>query len=393
MERAADEHNPYTLVLLDAMMPDMDGFEVAEQIRDERHLAGATIMMLSSADSHGDVARCRELGIDIYLRKPIAAQELYEAVVSALGLAGPKKPGHSAADSASKKQSVHPASILLAEDNAVNQRVTIGILERRGHFVIAVDDGREVLKALACQRFDLVLMDVQMPEMDGLEATRAIRLQEQETGAHIPIIALTAHAMKGDRDRCIEAGMDDYLTKPVEPKVIHEMIVRWASTNRRGTNDMEKKHATNTETNQSDSLENAAARDEKCSVGEGRLVDKPIVQTDLFDLASLQGRVEGDLDLLAEMIELHLTHSPLLLDELDAAVAAKDGEKVMRAAHTMKGMLKNMCAARSAEVALELESAGRAGEFDQVGRSLATLKDELEGLRVTLTEMTKEVLT
>ena len=390
MKRAADENNPFTLVLLDAMMPDMDGFAVAEQIRDQRNLAGTTIMMLSSADNSGDIARCRELGISVYLRKPIAAHELYDAAASALGLTALKKSGKDAADSASKEQSVRPASILLAEDNAVNQRLMIGILTKRGHLVTAVDDGKKVLKALGCQRFDLIVMDVQMPEMDGLEATRAIRLTEQETGGHIPIIALTAHAMKGDRERCIEAGMDDYLTKPVEPKALHEMIAQW--TSRGKTRDGEEIQANGGENNPSGSPKMSASAAGNIDVRAKPSAERRVDQTNLFDIESLRKRVEGDSDLLAEMIELYLTHSPSSLDEIDAAVAAKDGERITRAAHAMKGMLKNLCATKSAEAALLVESAGSSGDFAQADRALVALKVELEHLRRVLVDVANEVL-
>ncbi len=346
MKRAADESHPFTLVLLDAMMPDMDGFAVAEQIRDQRSLAGTTIMMLTSADNSGDIARCRELGINAYLRKPIAAQELYDAIGIALGLTSPKKPGKAAADSASNELSVRPASILLAEDNAVNQRLMIGILKKRGHFVTTVDNGRKVLEALRSQQFDLILMDVQMPELDGLEATRAIRLAEQETEGHIPIIALTAHAMKGDRELCIEAGMDDYLTKPVEPKAVHEIIAQWTSLSKK--EDGEQIQVNAGESNSSGSRKVPVSAVGNLDAGAKPSTEKRADQTNHFDLESFREGVEGDSDLLAEIIELYLTHSPPLLDEIDAAVAAKDRGKIAAAAHTMKGMLKNLCATKSA---------------------------------------------
>lgn len=385
LKRAADEGRPFTLVLLDAMMPGMDGFKVAERIRDEQNLAGATVMMLSSADSTGDAARCVELGVNKYLRKPIAAQELHDAVVSALAPKSPERQSESVAAAAAKRLPARPLNILLAEDNAVNKRVTVGILEKRGHTVAAVNDGKEALGALACQRFDLILMDVQMPEMDGLEATRVVRLQEQETGGHIPIIALTAHAMKGDRDRCIEAGMDDYLTKPVEPKVMHEMVARWSQGSGAQLSESEEIPSAN--------LVRSTIAAEQREVGGKEPAEQSNDRLDVFDLAKLRERVEGDLDLLAELIELYLTNSPLLLVEVESAVNARDGRKISRSAHTLKGMLKNMCAAKCAEAALELEMAGQASDLSQASQILARLKEQLDELRSVLKELAKGVPT
>jgi two-component system, sensor histidine kinase and response regulator len=228
LKRAAELGEPFALMLLDAMMPDMDGFEVVRRYNIEPERAGKTIMMLSSAHINGDVARCRELNIARYIRKPVYLPELHEIIHSAFSLAPTTKLARRS-PAASIEPRLQRFHILLAEDNLVNQRVAVSILERRGHTVKTVNNGKEALDALAYARFDLALMDVQMPEMDGLEATAAIRRREQETGGHIPIIAMTAHAMKGDRERCLTAGMDDYLSKPVEPKELRTIVERWGS--------------------------------------------------------------------------------------------------------------------------------------------------------------------
>ncbi len=219
MKQAAAAGTPFPLVLLDAMMPEMDGFTVAEQIKESPMLAGATILMLSSADSTGDARRCREVGIARYLRKPIKQSELLDAILIALGSVALQ-----ASEPATVAAGQPPHSpgagwrVLLAEDNKVNQRLASKILEKHGHHVTIVENGREVLAALKREEFDMILMDVQMPLMDGLAATVAIRHDEQSTAGHIPIIALTAHAMMGDRERCLSAGMDAYVSKPLRPK-------------------------------------------------------------------------------------------------------------------------------------------------------------------------------
>jgi PAS domain S-box-containing protein len=225
LEEALDEGVPFPLVLVDANMPEMDGFALVEQIRRNPGLAGAIIMMLTSASQSGDAARCRELGVARYLIKPIGQSELLDAILLAVG---------------SKLQAVAPASqpsidqplregltglrILLAEDNLVNQMLVVRLLEKRGQNVQIASNGREVLEKLKTADFDLVLMDVQMPVMGGFEATAAVREMEKGTGKHIPILALTAHAVTGDRERCLAAGMDGYVAKPIRPEELFEQI-------------------------------------------------------------------------------------------------------------------------------------------------------------------------
>jgi CheY-like chemotaxis protein len=207
-------------------MPEMDGFTVAARITRGEALAGVTLLMLSSADLPEATARCRALGIARYLIKPIMPSDLLDALLKALG-GTRQEPLPSPATSPPTQQAGHrPCHILLAEDNVVNQKLATRLLEKHGHTVVAVSDGQAALDALAQQTFDLVLMDVQMPDMDGLEATAVIRAQEQGTGAHLPIFALTAHAMQGDRERCLAAGMDGYLTKPIKANDLDAVIAQ-----------------------------------------------------------------------------------------------------------------------------------------------------------------------
>ena len=225
---AQNAGEPYTLVLTDMHMPKMDGFSLIEQIRQRRELSTAIIMMLTSAGHRGDGARCQELGVSAYLLKPIRQSELREAIARVLGA-----PAQKGAIPLITRYSLQDArapetilSVLVAEDNAVNQLLATRLLEKRGHRVVMTANGREALNALAKDRFDLVLMDVQMPEMDGLQATVALRDKEKEKGDvfHQPVIALTAHAMKGDRERCLAAGMDGYLTKPIGPQELDAIL-------------------------------------------------------------------------------------------------------------------------------------------------------------------------
>jgi PAS domain S-box-containing protein len=206
----------FPLVLLDAQMPDMDGFAVAEEIKKDPELAGATIMMLTSAGRRGDGALCREMGIAAYMVKPLRQSELLEAILAALGKPSSGADRPQVITRHSLRETRRKLHILLAEDNPINQKLTVRLIEKRDHTIVVASNGREALAALEEQSFDLVLMDVQMPEMDGFEATAAIRDREKTTGQHLPIIAMTAHAMKGDRERCLAAGMDAYVSKPIQ---------------------------------------------------------------------------------------------------------------------------------------------------------------------------------
>ncbi|MFM7149177.1 MAG: response regulator, partial [Gemmataceae bacterium] len=228
LERAEAAKTPYQVVLLDAGMPQMDGFLLAEKIHKNDRLNPHIVMMLSSADRLGEVARCRETGVAHHLAKPINPEELLRAILDVDGPTDPPaapslvpiKPRKSA------QGILKPGGlkILLAEDNLVNQKVAQKTLAKMGHLVVTVNNGREALDALDRESFDLVLMDVQMPEMDGLEATRRLREKERATGEHLHVIAITAHAMKGDRDRCEEAGMDNYITKPLQPGDLYRVL-------------------------------------------------------------------------------------------------------------------------------------------------------------------------
>jgi signal transduction histidine kinase/DNA-binding response OmpR family regulator len=224
VDNAARSGKCFAVVLLDACMPGMDGFTVAEKIRSRPELTGATIMMLSSAARRGDAARCRKMGIDCYLTKPVSRDDLKAAIASALA---PREHRAAPSDrSAAARASGRPLRILLAEDNQVNQQYAVGLLGKLGHTVAVVDTGADAVQAAAGEQFDAVLMDIQMPEMDGLEATAAIRLSERDTDRHLPIVATTAHAMKGDAERCYAAGMDAYVSKPINREELLSILAR-----------------------------------------------------------------------------------------------------------------------------------------------------------------------
>jgi two-component system sensor histidine kinase/response regulator len=228
---AARGGRPFSLVLLDANMPDLDGFGVAGEIARRPELAGATVMMLSSSGLEGETARCRALGIAAHLTKPIKQSDLLDAICRAFevnpSLKVPPQPVERTAP-----PPVRRLKVLVAEDNIVNQRVAVGLLAKRGHEVTVVTNGRHAIDALARDAFDVVLMDVQMPEMDGIAATAEIRRLERGTGAHVRIVAITAHAMSGDSDRCLLVGMDGYLSKPLDPHLLYALVEEEGSGHR-----------------------------------------------------------------------------------------------------------------------------------------------------------------
>ena len=221
LQDASDRNEPFAMVLSDVHMPEMDGFTLAERVRENDTLCCPTIMMLTSSGQAGDAARCRQLGVSAYLTKPVAQAELLDAILHVRGM--PMLPKPPLADSGAPPPP-RKWRILLAEDNPVNQTFATRILQKRGHQVAVAANGREALQALEQHTFDLILMDVQMPEMDGLEATAAIRARERITGRHIPIIAMTAGAMQGDQEKCLAAGMDAYISKPIRTKDLLEML-------------------------------------------------------------------------------------------------------------------------------------------------------------------------
>jgi signal transduction histidine kinase/CheY-like chemotaxis protein len=230
LEEAADARDAYQLLLVDRNMPEMDGLTMIEHIRQRPDLPAPVIMMLTSAGQRDDAQRCRSLGVESYIVKPIRLNELREALVRILApAASVAKDLHLKGASPQIPAGHEPLDILLAEDNAVNQMVVTRMLNKRGHKVTVVDNGRQAVDAVAAGAFDMVFMDVQMPELDGLEATQVIRKGEAGTARRIPIVALTAHAMKSDRDRCLAAGMDGYLTKPIIAKDLDAVLTRHVS--------------------------------------------------------------------------------------------------------------------------------------------------------------------
>ena len=347
----ASDH-PYNLILTDMHMPKMDGFDLVETIKGQSHPSTATIMMLTSGGQRGDAARCSELGIAAYLLKPVRQSELREAIARVLNV-------HETFDAApmvtrdllvDERDPACSLEILLAEDNPINQKLATRLLQKRGHQVTVTANGKEALAALAEHTYDLVLMDVQMPEMDGLEATMKLRALEKITGHHQPVVAMTALAMKGDRERCIEAGMDGYLSKPIRQQELDDVLESYA----------DRKHTS--------SIPSAT----------------PSTQESSVDAADLLERVDGDHAFLAELAELFRKDYPLQLMLARDALLRQDSPTVEKASHALKGALANLSAGPASRLAQELETNARSGDLLHAGSALQQLEEELSRVMIQL---------
>ena len=381
LQAAKDAGRPYRLVLLDVMMPEMDGFSVAQRIQDDPTLAGATVLMLTSTAQDGDVSRSRALGVANYLIKPITQSDLFDATLMALnGTASGRRTRTDAPEilhqpSAGDHRSLH---VLLAEDNRVNQLLAIKILEKRGHSVVVANDGKAALRALETDRFDIVLMDLQMPEMDGLEATAAIREKEQSNGRHQLIVAMTAHAMKGDRERCLEGGMDDYLAKPIQATALIQKIEELAAA------------AVEAEASLPDDVgaETLAAGDLWTMTQPGPAHTGSDTSA-IFDTARILANVDGDQEVLQQIVELFLEDSQVVLAQIRDAIEREDTETLTCSAHSLKGAVSNFGAQCAFRAAKKMESLGRNGDLEGARNGLAWLEDEVHRLQDALPECLK----
>jgi len=349
MQQARDQGTPFALAMIDGQMPEMDGFTLAECIRRDPTLADCPIIMMTAAGGSPSAPLAHPLREAAYLTKPVKQSDLLDTILLLLGLrsrhraAGQRHPRRASTTSLPSRR------ILLAEDNSVNQELAVAILKDHGDTVEIARNGREALAALAQREFDLILMDVQMPELGGLEATAIIRKKEKTTGTHIPIIGLTAHALKGDQERCLEAGMDAYLAKPIQPERLRRMVQDMVSPSR----------------------------------PDGRALNR--AQTDqVLDGRALLAQVDGDVKLLGKLTQLFLSDCPGMLSALRNAIAAEDPLALQQAAHALKGAIANFSAQIPYKAALELEAKGRRKDLTGALEAFLTLEKEVGRLRRAL---------
>jgi signal transduction histidine kinase/DNA-binding response OmpR family regulator len=346
---------PFELVLLDANMPEMDGFAVAAEIAKQPGLMDVTVMMLTSSGEYGDPSRCTELGIRAYLVKPVYADDLLAAIDRAL------TPGSAPAATAGQSLSHAPlamkaggrrARILVTEDNPVNQRVAAGLLTRRGHDVTIAANGEEALALIRRNAFDVVLMDLQMPVMDGFVATAAIRARERTSGGHLRIVAMTAHAMKSDRERCLQAGMDGYLSKPFEPQTLF------------------------------------AAVEQPTDGSDTEAAVSPAAGSARFDGQALLNRLSGDAALMTEVIGIFIEDCPARLAAIEDAVNRRHPEDLRKAAHALKGAAGSLSAGGVSRAAAALERIGAESRMDEAQDAWRHLFSEADAVLAVLRRKT-----
>jgi signal transduction histidine kinase/DNA-binding response OmpR family regulator/HPt (histidine-containing phosphotransfer) domain-containing protein len=339
--RQCSPSEPYQLVLVDAHMPQVDGFQLVEKIRAQPETSSAIVMMLTSVHDPKAATRCTQLGIKRLLSKPVKRADLLAAIRGTLTRTQENKTEHQAA-----AQSGRSLRILLAEDNPVNQKVAVGMLTRRGHGVGLAVNGREAVKAFQAEHYDLILMDMQMPEMSGYEASQAIRELERVSGGHIPIIAMTAHAMKGDRERCLAAGMDSYISKPFTLADLIQIV-------------------------------------ENQPIADRVTVTPTPLAGNHSDMAMLD-RFAGDVDLLCGVAEVFLESEPSLRSRLRQGVSARDAAQVASAAHSYKGSVGNFGAHAALEAAALLENMGRQKDLADADKLCSELEGAVADLRSQL---------
>ncbi len=349
---AEENGEQYQLLLSDVQMPRVDGFSLVSQVKQNAAWTHLPVVMLTSGDHHLDSQRCRDLQVAAHLFKPIKPNDLGPVLVRALGLRQAPTPVE-----ADPEVALPPLRILIAEDSLVNRKLAVGLLTRRGHDVHAVEDGRQAVQAVATSRFDVVLMDIQMPKLDGFEATREIRAAEatSATGHRVPIIALTAHALKSDRDKCLAAGMDAYVCKPVR---IRELTAAIATLLPR----------------------NMAPPDESHGAAGARNGESPLHAPSTIDWTAALQSAGGDQALLADLLAAFLQECPEMLEQALNAYRSADPGTVRRAAHTLKGSLRYLGVQFAAHLALELEQASQRGDLEAIAKLLPRLEEQVRPL-------------
>ncbi|RJP53666.1 MAG: response regulator [Anaerolineaceae bacterium] len=389
LRNAQRARDPYQVVLLDMQMPGMDGEQTARAIKSDPSIKETKIVILTSMGKRGDAARLEALGCSGYLLKPVKQQMLHEALVAVLGRVEGKRPSLVTRHILSEQRRFNQR-LLLAEDNSINQKLAVTLLQKAGFQVDVVETGLQALERVKNARYSAVLMDVQMPEMDGLEAARRIRSWEGENSGHLPILAMTAHAMQGDRERCLAAGMDDYITKPLEPRVLFNALERWLEPLSKPK--PEPREFSLDGQNFLQDMDEGLFGDE--SPPASPPTDEPAPPTQTLsppeppvDLNAALPRFDGDRAFMLEMCRDFHDHLPTRIEEIQSAFDEGDVNRLARHAHTLKGVSLNFNATHLADLAARLEHhcsrENTAGADDLVSRLEAETQRVREYLRRT----------
>jgi len=396
LRHAVRTETPFDVVLLDMQMPGMDGEQTAQAIRNDPSLNAVKIIILTSMGKRGDASRLEALGCSAYLLKPVKQQLLREALLAVLSH-GDKEPAPLVTRHQLAEQKRQNLRILLAEDNPINQKLAVTLLQKAGYSVDAVESGTQAVEKAKEGGYNAILMDVQMAEMDGFEATRLIRFWESETGAHTPIIAMTAHAMSGDRERCIEAGMDDYLSKPLQPKVFFSMVERWSNTDARPASvptptvpiaDPSEYTSIQESLFDDDGLfgEESAAPSSRSEAFSYKRID--FSQVPPIDVQAGLVHFDGDKDFMMGMFDTFLQSLRERLTEMQNSVQEKDANKLARLAHNLKGACLNFGTEPLATLCREMEEQGKRDDLQFTPNVLEQLQEEI----LRLTEFAEEKL-
>jgi len=391
LHTAAREGDPYRIVLLDMQMPGMDGEQTARAIKSDPLVKDVKIVILTSMGKRGDAARLRALGCSGYLLKPVKQQMLYEALLAILNSIGDEEPDLVTRHVISEKLAVGKR-ILLAEDNSINQKLAVALLQKAGYSVDVVDDGQQAFEKAITGVYNAILMDVQMPELDGIEATRKIRNWESRLGQHIPIIAMTAHAMKGDRERCLEAGMDDYVSKPIESHILRNVLARWLETTPDQSDEKIEEAAFEAQKFSMDS-DDGLFGEEESPASFPTEMPAPTPQTFTppeipVDLIAAIGRFDGDRDFMLEMCKDFRDHLPGRIEEIHSAYNDKDINRLARHVHTLKGISLNFEANFLAELAAHLEQDCKREDITNARSLIEQIETETNRVREYLLQHT-----
>ena len=356
LEEAQAAGQPFDLLLTDANMPDTDGFTLVQKLRGRGDLTAPIIMMLTSGGRPGDITRCSELQISNYLMKPIKQSELFDTIVEALNVTSATDEGSS--HGAGPRPHNRKLNTLLAEDSDVNQRLAIALLEKWGHDVTVAGTGKAAVEFWKQGGFDVILMDIQMPEMDGHDATRAIRDFEAGTGQHIPIIAMTAHALKGDKEKCLAVGMDSYISKPIRAPLLYNKLADICDL---------------------PPADGSSAAEPSPAPATEETFEVPI-DDDVVDWDSAMDVVGGDRELLGEILEAILEECPQQFASLEKAIAEQDSGTARRAAHTILGNMRAISANEAMDKASVVELLARDSEFDAMPEPVEALREATDSV-------------